>query len=138
MFAPFPDVFNPENETGFHHVTFCYIRMVRNYGYQQQFPPVSTVHMHRNMCQSTTSMLLMCYADIYLYNTNSVSVNVFVSCRQPNGWTDHDQIWHACVDRPENGHDSQTTKNWPHVWAGKGVITGPISEVDTYMSHQAE
>ena len=64
-------------------------------------------------------------------------MNVFVSCRQPNGWTDHDQIWHACVDRPENGHDSQTTKNWPHVWAGKGVITGPISEMDTYMSHHS-
>ena len=44
---------------------------------------------------------------LYLYNTNSVCVCVCVCVsvkyRRPNGWTDHDQIWHAYADRSENG-----------------------------------
>ncbi len=28
---------------------------------------------------------------------------VRVNYKRPNGWTDHDQIWHAYADRSENG-----------------------------------
>ena len=44
---------------------------------------------------------------LYLYNTNSVCVCVCVCVsvkyRRPNGWTDHDQIWHVYADRSGNG-----------------------------------
>ena len=30
-------------------------------------------------------------------------VGVSVKYRRPNGWTDHDQIWHVYADRPGNG-----------------------------------
>ena len=47
--------------------------------------------------------------NLYLYNTNYVCVSV--KYRRPNGWTDHDQIWHVYADRPRNG--SYQKKNGP-------------------------
>ena len=40
-----------------------------------------------------------------------VCVYVFVKYRQPNGWTDHDQIWHVYADISGNG--SYIKKNGP-------------------------
>ena len=48
-----------------------------------------------------------------------VCVYVSVKYRRPNGWTDHDQIWHVYADRPGNG--SYQKKNGhtcgPEGWA---------------------
>ena len=62
---------------------------------------------------------------IDLYNTNSVCVCVYVSVkyRRPNGWTDHDQIWHVYADRPGNG---SYQKKWSHVWSGRVGSLGPF------------
>ena len=62
---------------------------------------------------------------LYLYNTNSVCVCVYVSVkyRRPNGWTDHDQIWHVYADRPGNG--SYQKKMVPRV-VRKGGLIGTI------------
>ena len=62
---------------------------------------------------------------VYLYNTNSVCVCVCVSVkyRRPNGWTDHDQIWHVYADRPGNG--SYQKKMVPRV-VRKGGLIGAI------------
>ena len=42
---------------------------------------------------------------IYIIQILCVCVCVYVSVkyRRPNGWTDHDQIWHVYADRPGNG-----------------------------------
>ena len=40
---------------------------------------------------------------IYIIQIMCVCVCVSVKYRRPNGWTDHDQIWHAYADRSENG-----------------------------------
>ena len=62
---------------------------------------------------------------LYLYNTNSVCVCVCVSVeyRRPNGWTDHDQIWHVYADRPGNG--SYQKKMVPRM-VRKGGLIGAI------------
>ena len=59
--------------------------------------------------------------NIYLYNANSVCVSV--KYRRPNGWTDHDQIWHVYADRSGNG--SYLTKMVPHM-VRKGGLMGAI------------
>ena len=63
--------------------------------------------------------------NLYLYNTNSVCVCVCVSVkyRRPNGWTDHDQIWHVYADRPGNG--SYQKKMVPRM-VRKGGLIGTI------------
>ena len=63
------------------------------------------------------------FAHLYLYNTNSVCVCVSVKYRRPNGWTDHDQIWHVYADRPGNG--SYQKKMVPRV-VRKGGLIGAI------------
>ena len=48
---------------------------------------------------------------------------VRVKYRRPNGWTDHDQIWHVYADRPGNG--SYKKKMVPRV-VRKGGLIGTI------------
>ena len=50
-------------------------------------------------------------------------VCVSVKYRRPNGWTDHDQIWHVYADRPGNG--SYQKKMVPRV-VRKGWLIGAI------------
>ena len=46
---------------------------------------------------------LVKYIYIYIIQILCVCVCVSVKYRRLNGWTDHDQIWHAYADRSENG-----------------------------------
>ena len=75
-------------------------------------------HLERTVCG---------YAFIYIYIIQMlcvcVCVRVSVKYRRPNGWTDHDQIWHVYADRPENG--SYQKKMVPRV-ARKGGLIGAI------------
>ena len=57
-----------------------------------------------------------------------VCVCVSVKYRRPNGWTDHDQIWHVYADRPGNG---SYLKKWYHIWSGRVGSLGPFFEAGT-------
>ena len=50
-------------------------------------------------------------------------VCVSVKYRRPNGWTDHDQIWHVYADRPGDG--SYQKKMVPRM-VRKGGLIGAI------------
>ena len=65
---------------------------------------------------------------IYIYIIQILCVCVSVKYRRPNGWTDHDQIWHVYADRPGNG---SYQKKWSHVWSGRVGSLGPFFEAGT-------
>ena len=52
-----------------------------------------------------------------------VCARVCVKYRRPNGWTDHDQIWHVYADRSGNGY--YLKKMVPHM-VQKGGLIGAI------------
>ena len=65
---------------------------------------------------------------IYIYIIQILCVCVSVKYRRPNGWTDHDQIWHVYADRPGDG---SYQKKWSHVWSGRVGSLGPFFEAGT-------
>ena len=66
--------------------------------------------------------------NIYIYIIQILCVCVSVKYRRPNGWTDHDQIWHVYADRPGNG---SYQKKWSNVWSGRVGSLGPFFEAGT-------
>ena len=58
----------------------------------------------------------------HIYIIQILSVCLSVKYRRPNGWTDHDQIWHACADRSGNG--SYLKKLNPTPGGGVGILGG--------------
>ena len=65
------------------------------------------------------SACLSCGMVVLLVMTGDLSVEY----RRPNGWTDHDQIWHVYADRPGNG--SYQKKMVPRM-VRKGGLIGAI------------
>ena len=58
---------------------------------------------------------------IYIYIIKILCVCVSVKYRGPNGWTDHDQIWHVYADRPGNGsYQKNGPTCGPEGWAHWG------------------
>ena len=83
------------------------------------------------LLQTTKYSLIVCIVNcfrIYIYIIQILCVCVSVKYRRPNGWTDHDQIWHVYADRPGNG--SYQNKR-SHVWSGRVGSLGPFFEAGT-------
>ena len=72
---------------------------------------------------------------IYIYIIQILCVCVSVKYRRPNGWTDHDQIWHVYADRPGNG--SYQKKMVPRM-VRKGGLIGTILRSGYLAGEQSE
>ena len=101
-------------------------------------PGRNLTRLGRALVSSPACFSVLKYNTIYIYIIQNLYVCVCLSVtyRRPNGWTNHDQIWHVYAERSGIGSYIKNLSHvtfWTirHVWSGRVGSLGPLFEAGT-------